>query len=88
LLAQHFLKQHVERYRKGITGFDAGAVEAMQGHAWPGNVRELDHAVERGVLMATGKVMTPFALTCAKSLTRFRSLFATLGVPLDLLAIS
>ncbi|HZL45839.1 MAG TPA: sigma-54 dependent transcriptional regulator [Opitutaceae bacterium] len=57
LLAQHFLKQHVERYRKAITGFDAGAGEAMQGHAWPGNVRELDHAVERGVLMATGKVV-------------------------------
>ena len=57
LLAQHFLKQHVERYRKAVTGFDAGAVEAMQNHAWPGNVRELDHAVERGVLMTTGKVV-------------------------------
>jgi DNA-binding NtrC family response regulator len=57
LLAQHFLKQHVERYRKAITGFDAGAVAAMQGHLWPGNVRELDHAVERGVLMAVGKVI-------------------------------
>ena len=57
LLAQHFLKQHVERYRKAITGFDAGALEAMQGHAWPGNVRELDHAIERGVLMSTGKVI-------------------------------
>jgi DNA-binding NtrC family response regulator len=57
LLAQHFLKQHVERYRKAITGFDAGALEAMQGHTWPGNVRELDHAIERGVLMATSKVV-------------------------------
>jgi DNA-binding NtrC family response regulator len=57
LLAQYFLKQHVERYRKAITGFDAGALEAMQGHAWPGNVRELDHAIERGVLMSTGKVI-------------------------------
>jgi DNA-binding NtrC family response regulator len=57
VLAQHFLKQHVERYRKAVTGFDAAAVEAMQGHTWPGNVRELDHAVERGVLMATGKVI-------------------------------
>jgi DNA-binding NtrC family response regulator len=57
LLAQHFLKQHVERYRKAVTGFDAGALEAMQNHAWPGNVRELDHAVERGVLMSTGKVV-------------------------------
>jgi len=57
LLAHHFLKQHVERYRKAVTGFDAGALEAMQGHGWPGNVRELDHAVERGVLMSTAKVV-------------------------------
>jgi DNA-binding NtrC family response regulator len=57
LLAQHFLKQHVERYRKAVTGFDAGAAEAMQNHGWPGNVRELDHAVERGVLMSATKVV-------------------------------
>lgn len=57
LLAQHFLKAHVERYRKAITGFDDGALEAMRDYAWPGNVRELDHAVERAVLMAQGKVI-------------------------------
>jgi DNA-binding NtrC family response regulator len=57
LLAQHFLKMHVERYRKLITGFDETAVLAMRNYAWPGNVRELDHAVERGVLMAQGKVI-------------------------------
>lgn len=55
LLAQHFLKAHVERYRKPITGFDDSALEAMRDYAWPGNVRELDHAVERGVLMAQSK---------------------------------
>lgn len=57
LLAQHFLKQHVERYRKGITGFDDSALEAMRAYAWPGNVRELDHSVERGVLMAQSKLL-------------------------------
>lgn len=57
LLAQHFLKQHVERYRKPITGFDASALDALKAYAWPGNVRELDHSVERGVLMAPGKVV-------------------------------
>jgi len=57
LLAQHFLKQHVTRYRKTITGFDDAAVEAMKDYAWPGNVRELDHSVERGVLMTQGKVV-------------------------------
>ena len=57
LLAQHFLKGHVERYRKPITGFEEGALEAMRDYAWPGNVRELDHSVERGVLMAQGKLL-------------------------------
>ena len=57
LLAHHFLKMHVERYRKQITGFDETAIQAMRDYGWPGNVRELDHAVERGVLMAQGKVL-------------------------------
>jgi DNA-binding NtrC family response regulator len=57
LLAQHFLKQHVARYRKAITGFDESATEAMRNYNWPGNVRELDHSVERGVLMTSGKVV-------------------------------
>ncbi len=57
LLAQHFLKQHVDRYRKGVTGFDEGALQLLRTYPWPGNVRELDHAVERGVLMSQGKVI-------------------------------
>jgi DNA-binding NtrC family response regulator len=57
LLAQFFLQAHVKRYGKGITGFDDAAMEAMRGYSWPGNVRELDHAVERGCLMAQGKVI-------------------------------
>jgi len=57
VLAQHFLKQHVARYRKPVTGFDEDALALMARYTWPGNVRELDHAVERGVLMATGKAI-------------------------------
>jgi DNA-binding NtrC family response regulator len=57
VLAQHFLKQHLARYGKAITGFDESALEAMRAYAWPGNVRELDHSVERGVLMAPGKAI-------------------------------
>ena len=57
LLAQFFLKNHVKRYRKAITGFDESAIEAMRTYTWPGNVRELDHSVERGCLMAQGKVI-------------------------------
>ncbi|PYQ51792.1 MAG: sigma-54-dependent Fis family transcriptional regulator, partial [Acidobacteria bacterium] len=50
-LAQHFLRQHTQRYRKRVTGFEPAALEALLAHPWPGNVRELDHAVERAVLM-------------------------------------
>jgi DNA-binding NtrC family response regulator len=53
-LAQHFLKQHAQRYRKALAGFDPAALRALEEHGWPGNVRELDHAVERAVLMARG----------------------------------
>jgi len=76
LLAQHFLKQHVERYRKAITGFEPAALEALQNHAWPGNVRELDHAVERGVLMASGKVIraADLGLTAGQAATRLEDM--------------
>jgi DNA-binding NtrC family response regulator len=56
-LAAHFLKQHAQRYRKSITGFEPAALQALLDHPWPGNIRELDHAVERGVLMAQGNMI-------------------------------
>jgi DNA-binding NtrC family response regulator len=60
LLAQHFLREHAARYRKRLTGFDAGALQALLEHQWPGNVRELDHAIERAVLMASGPAIKAF----------------------------
>jgi len=54
LLAQHFLRQHAQRYRKRLATFESSAMQLMLEHAWPGNVRELDHAIERAVLMAQG----------------------------------
>jgi DNA-binding NtrC family response regulator len=59
LLAQHFLRLHAGKYRKGHIGFDNSGIEpaalrVLMEHAWPGNVRELDHAIERAVLMAQG----------------------------------
>jgi len=56
-LAQHFLRMHAERYRKILTGFDPGAMDTLHAYAWPGNIRELDHAVERGVLMSSGRAI-------------------------------
>jgi len=52
LLANSFLLQHAQRYRKQISGFDELAREQLLQHRFPGNVRELDHIIERAVLMA------------------------------------
>jgi DNA-binding NtrC family response regulator len=54
-LAMHFLRRHVTRYRKQLSGFDPGAMQLLLEHGWPGNIRELDHAVERAVLLAQGE---------------------------------
>jgi DNA-binding NtrC family response regulator len=53
-LAHHFIRQHARRYRKSLVGFEQAALQGLLDHPWPGNIRELDHAVERGVLMASG----------------------------------
>ncbi|HXX99981.1 MAG TPA: sigma-54 dependent transcriptional regulator [Candidatus Limnocylindrales bacterium] len=57
LLANHFLRVYIERYRKKISGFDAGAMQSLRDHPWPGNVRELDHAIERAVLLSPGPMI-------------------------------
>jgi len=57
LLARHFLSQHSQRYRKGVTGFEPAALQLLMDHRWPGNVRELDHAIERAVLMTQASVI-------------------------------
>ena len=51
-LANSFLRQHSEHYRKQVAGFDETARECLLQHRFPGNIRELDHIVERAVLMA------------------------------------
>jgi len=53
-LANNFLRQHAQRYRKQIGGFDEQARQRLLQHSFPGNVRELDHVIERAVLMSQG----------------------------------
>ncbi len=58
LLASHFLRQHAQRYRKRLEGFNEAAHKALLDYAWPGNVRELEHTIERAVLMAQDSTLT------------------------------
>jgi DNA-binding NtrC family response regulator len=57
-LAEHYLTQYAERYRRAFDGFDRSARQAIDSHLWPGNVRELAHAIERAVLMSSGPQIT------------------------------
>jgi len=54
-LANHYLHQYVQKYRKKFTGFTPQAVEVLQRYSWPGNIRELQHAIERAIIMAEGE---------------------------------
>ncbi|MGH9875934.1 MAG: sigma-54-dependent transcriptional regulator [Pyrinomonadaceae bacterium] len=61
-LAEYFLRQHSERYRRPAMSLTPQALDALREHSWPGNVRELDHVVERALLMSISNVVTAFDL--------------------------
>jgi DNA-binding NtrC family response regulator len=61
-LAEHFLLQHSDRYRRGRMTFTLQALEALRQHSWPGNVRELDHVIERAVLMSSTNMVSAMDL--------------------------
>lgn len=64
-LARFFLEQHRQRYRKDVTGFHDETLLALKRHSWPGNVRELNHAIERGILMASKHELMPDDISLA-----------------------
>jgi len=59
LLAMHFLKGYVTKYRKPITGFNDAAMQGLLSYSWPGNVRQLDRTIERAVLMTQTQLIDP-----------------------------
>jgi len=57
-LVVHFAKAVAASAGVPARQFDAGAVERLQRRSWPGNVRELRNAVERLMILATGRTVT------------------------------
>jgi two-component system response regulator AtoC len=55
LLANHFLRKFAVEHGREIDAFDDHALALLQRQLWPGNVRELANAVERAVVMSSGK---------------------------------
>lgn len=58
LLARHFIGKYAALHGKPVKGFTDEAIERLISYSWPGNVRELENTVERGIIMATGEMIT------------------------------
>jgi len=58
-LANYFLDSCREKHKRPGLLFSVEALDAILANHWPGNVRQLQHSVERAVLMADGRKITP-----------------------------
>jgi DNA-binding NtrC family response regulator len=62
LLAERFLQQYSEKYKKRIRKISTSAFALLMRYEWPGNVRELESVIEHAVLFATEAELTPESL--------------------------
>jgi two-component system NtrC family response regulator len=56
-LAHRFLDRYAPELGRSHLTFSRDALRALQRFPWPGNVRELEHRVQRGIVMARGRVI-------------------------------
>jgi DNA-binding NtrC family response regulator len=54
-LVIHFLEHYKQRTGRFVSGISKPALRALVSYDWPGNVRELENAVERAVIIASGR---------------------------------
>jgi two-component system response regulator HydG len=59
LLASHFLRMYSAQNNKPGLELSRAALGLLMSHSWPGNVRELENAIERAVVLARKKTITP-----------------------------
>jgi len=59
VLAEHFLRTLGERMGRRQSRLSEQARELLLAHTWPGNIRELQNAIERALIAAEGRNITP-----------------------------
>ena len=59
LLAVHYLKYYAEENGFPPPELSSEALRLMMDYEWPGNVRELENAMERGVVLSNGPMLSP-----------------------------
>ena len=63
LLAHYFLKRYNKVFGKDIKEISPEFIEFLLEHHWPGNVRELENIMERAIVLASGSILKPEALS-------------------------
>jgi len=63
LLVDHFVRKHRKLAGKRIERIEDGVLKTLEQYDWPGNVRELENTIERAVVLSTGPVITPVAIS-------------------------
>ena len=58
-LAEYFLARHAGNKKGKPKSFSRDALSILEKYHWPGNVRELENTIERAVILAEGKKVTP-----------------------------
>jgi transcriptional regulator with GAF, ATPase, and Fis domain len=54
-LVFHFLERYKEKSGRFVSGISKEALRALVNYEWSGNVRELENAIERAVIIASGR---------------------------------
>ena len=57
VLAAHFVQRYAARNGKRVEGLSRAAMDRLVECRWPGNIRELEHAIERAVVLSTGRTI-------------------------------
>jgi two-component system response regulator AtoC len=59
LLVQHFLNKYCIENKKELDGLSEEVSRILMKYDWPGNVRELENVIERAVVVAKERIITP-----------------------------
>jgi two-component system response regulator AtoC len=62
LLVGYFIDIFNKKLKKNIEGLSSEAMPLLMEYTWPGNVRELENVIERAILLATGRWVSPAEL--------------------------
>jgi len=58
-LTEYFVEKYCREMKKPIKSLSRDSVNILEKYHWPGNVRELENTIERAVILAEGKKITP-----------------------------